>query len=759
MEEFEILKMEIPQIFHLTSQNNILDETIKKIMENQNQEKYIINLAPGRYSLQLNIPSFVTIKGSGIDSSYICLENKIELESDIVFTDLTILYSNYRLEENLELFVINCQNYKLKFKENNSKLNYTNVIKFCNLKIQLYDIIGGIMLDVLSGHLIMDRVEVNSKIIDSENILSLENNILVRLGYFCELSMISSKVYYETKLDNSFLCYSELGKINISNSEIILDSKMELKHNYLFYLIYSHLTVNYSNLENQVSEGKILFLDTNEDLINENTISNLRVHDNKLYIKSFLPDHLYNKIILFMKGIEYEGHRYIFGNRKESEEEIVIKLQLTGSLEDQEFKLEPKIKYLFSLDFNHTNFLENSRESFWQDNIFSNYVVNYNLVKLEYYDNLLTLICNEKNEVSFNNLDGSIQVNKLKCEKFPDLNLGQISKSGHGYALHDKERVGFQCFDMSGGKTTSSGKYAWVSGFDNSGEGDYSSTLGYQNISYGLNSLTSGTNLVNNFDNCLVVGKYNNKDYDINHKLLVVGNGNPEKRNDTFTVFKNGMVKVDDVLQAKTVTDGIITMEEGNITQIHNMEVEENLFVSGDLYAENEIKGCALNSISNVLNIGGNVITTLKIDLQNFISPSNYGGIISPESNNLGLLLTLDEKVNGLLYRMEVTCVSEPNRHDFRFLVSDVNAFKKGNVPEKMITYPDCLVLDLISSYEWEKGKRIVEVDKFKFDWDYSQKEYFLYLAREIERKGYTDKGEKKLEGKFLVRLFGSEVF
>ena len=60
---------------------------------------------------------------------------------------------------------------------------------------------------------------------------------------------------------------------------------------------------------------------------------------------------------------------------------------------------------------------------------------------------------------------------------------------------------------------------------------------------------------------------------------------------------------------------------------------------------------------------------------------------------------------------------------------------------------------------KWKKGKRIVEEEKFKFDWDYEKNPYFLYLAREVDNPHYQDYGEKMMEGKFLIRFRGAKLF
>ena len=114
-------------------------------------------------------------------------------------------------------------------------------------------------------------------------------------------------------------------------------------------------------------------------------------------------------------------------------------------------------------------------------------------------------------------------------------------------------------------------------------------------------------------------------------------------------------------IESNSLSDGIVQIEEGNITNIQNMEVEDNLFVCQDLHVEGEIKGFSIKDNCQVLNIGGEIITTIKLDLSKFVSPSHYGGVISPRDTYKGILLT-DENINGIIYEMEVTCLTELNR-------------------------------------------------------------------------------------------------
>ena len=156
----------------------------------------------------------------------------------------------------------------------------------------------------------------------------------------------------------------------------------------------------------------------------------------------------------------------------------------------------------------------------------------------------------------------------------------------------------------------------------------------------------------------------------------------------------------------------------------------------------------------DIIQISGEKITTWKIDLSKFISPDKYGSVIKLIDSNINYLARLDEETHGVVYQMEVTCIETPNRTDIRFILSNSEKWKGI----ENISMDDDSI-DVVSSYEWRKGKRIVETDKFKDEYNYGGSPYYFYLARETPNRQYRDFGEIKLTGKFLVKIKGCELF
>ena len=746
------------KIFFVSPEKSIrrILEDIKKV---ENIEHFIIQLLPGTYQEDFILPSFVSLRGYGKDNTKIIITKKLELESDSQIMDVTLEYINAELLEELEIIYINCQDYKLSFMKDNQR-QYSNEVIISNVNINIYNFISGNVIYLLSGNLRLDKVRIHSNILLEDEKLSVYNNILFRIGYFCSLLLIDTEIDYETMLDNSFIFYSELSRIEIKNSQIRMNSKLDNNNTYLFFNTYSHLQIQYSRLENNIKGGQIIFLNTDEELITSDTISNIRIENQTLYIRSFLPDYICNKIILFMKGIIYDGETYIFSNKKELEECIVIDLHLTGSTKEVEYELEPFVEYLFGIDIQDSFLLENSVESFYESQNFDNYLLQLSNLNLQYKNFNSHLTSNLKHSYSWDNIEGKFSVPLLESHSFPENTFQSLFSNKIGFSLLPKEKIGYQTVDLSFGELDicSEGKNAFTTGYHNQSFGDYSTTLGYNNKTNGDYSLTCGQHLENNFSYSLCLGKYNNKEYDIINKVLVVGNGSAEKRKDAFIVYENGTVLVEKKIQAPEITTGIISMLEGNISNVENMEIINNLYVDEDVYVEGEIKGQQLNTVSNVINIGGEVITTLKINLSNYMSPHNYGGIIYPEKEIYGSLLDLKETINGLVYQVEITCISAPNRGDIRFFLCNIPDLKRGFVLEKLLSYDMDNTIYLTSNYEWKKGSRLVIDNKIQTEMDYDGT-YSLYLARETEKTNQTELTPLLLSGKFLVRIYGTEVF
>ena len=725
--------MESYKIIQLTNQDNI-PETIANLINNNN---YIIQLEPGIYQDLVDIPSGIVIRGSGKELTKIILNESITIYNQTQLQDLTIEFSNTLLQDDLYLLTIKADN-----------RDFAHYINLTNINIELYNFIGGKVFNVLGGIITLKEVSISNKLLEEE-IESVSNNILFYGIYFAEINLVRCHIDYETLLGNTFLFYSELTKINIQDSNLILNSKEKLPNTFLFYLNYSHLIVNNSMLENRIESGQLLWLDNSESIIPKQVISNLRIEKNNLYIRSYLRDSIYNKIILFLKGIRYQKNNYIFNYSQEYDTKIVISLHLSSSNKSVDYLLEPEVEYLFQIDIKNTLVRENS-ELGLLDSILKkkNYLTNLQNINLE-TANFSGLV---SNSLLYNYQTQELSTYQINLQNYNNILGKDILSYQKGYSLLEKEEIGFYSLDLSTGdsKNSARGIFSNNFGHNNSTIGDFGTTLGINNITEGLESISIGSNLKNNYHKGICLGYYNKET--LLDKLLVVGNGTSDKRSNALLLDKNGNLCIKNSITSKILTDGKIRIEDGNITNVSNLEVLDNIYVDQDLYVEGELRGLQIEKM-DILNISGTIITTIKIDLSNYKSPKHYGCIIG---HNNGWIPKLDTH-NGLIYRTEITCLETPNRTDIRFILSNLQNLRVGCQMEKLSEYKKENHFELAASYEWCRGKRVVEEELFKLDYNYGLPEMNLYLVREVNNSNYQEIGELNLTGKFMVKIIGIE--
>ena len=86
------------------------------------------------------------------------------------------------------------------------------------------------------------------------------------------------------------------------------------------------MLVRDSEIENRVLKSSIFNLESPEDIIQSNCLTNIKIKDGVLFIRKLLEDCLDNRIILFLAGFRYNQKTYIFNNYKETDEYININL-------------------------------------------------------------------------------------------------------------------------------------------------------------------------------------------------------------------------------------------------------------------------------------------------------------------------------------------------------------------------------------------------------------------------------------------------
>lgn len=725
---------------------------------NTSKKPTIFRLAPGNFDVNFNLPPRCKIQGSGIGLTKIIISDKCILSSDSAIEDLTLEFSNSESRENIELFQINCMSYLDAYQKPVDD-TYTNTVSFYRVDINLFDINTGYIFSIPSGNLLLNQVKIRHQIIDYDSHESIEMHNLFNLGIYCELSLCQCELDYETKYFQTHLFSGNFSKIKISNSDITFHATIPMDNCVLFYFVNSHLEVNSSKITHKVPESLFLFLDTDPELSCEEIITNFAITDGKLIIQKYVSDNFYSNMYSWVNGLEYQGQKYYFKHILEEKDRFVIDILSDLDIKDIPIVLIPKINFLFSIQIRNSIILENTSQKF-REQIITNFLLelqNVNYFNLLDYTNLNLNVCLEK-DFTYHYQNGKLELGEIDAQIFSPTHKEQILKCGNGYSLEDKNNVGAKSIDFNLGNSNLSGVWNFGVGNNNISEGNYGIIMGKNNKNYASHTLTCGYELINQFNYGCVLGKYNRSNYNNDNKLLVVGNGSELGRSDALVVYDSGDMNVNKNIYASGFSDGEINIEAGNICGVNNLEVD-NLYIDGEIHLDGTLKGTKNNFNNKLelesLEISGDIITVCQLNLEKLESPSHYGGIVSYPNQKYDYLAILNEKKQGLIYQMEVMCVETPNREDLRFIISSKNNFLKGEIPDEEGTK----YYDVISSYTWKKGKRIIEIDKFKYDMDYDCSTYYLYLAREVENRNYQDIGNLKLTGKFFIRWRGVATF
>ena len=120
------------------------------------------------------------------------------------------------------------------------------------------------------------------------------------------------------------------------------------------------------------------------------------------------------------------------------------------------------------------------------------------------------------------------------------------------------------------------------------------------------------------------------------------------------------------------------------------------------------------------------------------------------QNNKLSYLLNLDENKNGILYKMIIICIEEPDFNDIRFIESQND---KLNINSQNFDFTD-----IICNQNWKKGL-YKEIELHNFDLE----DKYLYICRmdNFTKYNKTSINKEKIfsKGKFLIKLLGGNKF
>ena len=122
-------------------------------------------------------------------------------------------------------------------------------------------------------------------------------------------------------------------------------------------------------------------------------------------------------------------------------------------------------------------------------------------------------------------------------------------------------------------------------------------------------------------------------------------------------IQKDGKIVISNELKCNCFTDEII-IEKGNITNVRNIEINNNIEICGKIVGKNDN-----NSFieSKILDLQGLIKTTIKLNLNNFYCTGTENSIIGKYNNNKGILTSFYEHDNGIIYEINITCIETPD--------------------------------------------------------------------------------------------------
>jgi len=275
---------------------------------------------------------------------------------------------------------------------------------------------------------------------------------------------------------------------------------------------------------------------------------------------------------------------------------------------------------------------------------------------------------------------------------------------------------------------------------------------GRENKIISNSSFCYGRNLLVENDNIFCIGRYNLNIDSKTDKLFVIGNGDEENRSDGLVFFQNGDLKIQGRFNCYQLQVDNLTIENNNITDVNNISINENLFCDGDLQLEGLLKGKEYitnkNLELNILDNNGIKETKIQLKLNNLVRTQIDGGIISINKNNY--LINFREELNGVLYKLIIVCIEEPDFSDLRLIISE-----EDNLNNHSKNYD---FKDLVVNQNWKKAK-YYEISLEEFDLDNK----YLYLSRmdNFTKYNKNEPNNQKIftKGKFLIKFYGASSF
>lgn len=770
---------------------NNIDSCINYINNDVSVKNGLIKLYPGDYYTHFHIKKPVIIEGQKFNTNLI-INDCVTIECNSVFKNLDIkLYGNKKKLLDKIFYInidFNTHDLVTRLNENNINLQQKKVINnnliFENVNLSIINSNQSSIFLLENGKLKFKFSKINfiqDKISNTKIIFNSHINTFISL-YHCQIDSNSINVnliIFNSNMSDLYLNNTTVKK-NIENKNYKINSN---EKNYIINNYYSVINIEDSKFINNEKNGSIINFIDDPEFIKDINIKNLKIDSNKIKINITSDNYLDILSLIKLNSVIINQKKYFFKNYDFSDGYIEIYMNNYKNDENNNNTLIQnfKIQFLYNTKIINSTLYETSTiDNYSLNNYFPK---NYGLVLVNtYIKNFTNELCNiELNEESKLkgvkiNVNGSIITsNSIKSQNYlgNGQNIENINfkkyKEGikSGFRIETKElnkgNIGNNSIDMT---FISRDKNINISKEKYGIMGDLSFGIGINNIVLGKNnfiggfsnkitsdnSFVYGNNLILDENGVFMLGKYNIESKSNVNKLFVIGNGDEENKSDGLIFYENGDLKIQGKVECDRILVNDLNIENNNINNLDNISVNENIFCDGDLFIEGTLNGKIINKNKNlkisILNNHGIIETKLELKLENFKRTKIDGGIIG--NNKLSYLLNLDENKNGILYKMIIICIEEPDFNDIRFIESQND---KLNINSHNFDFTD-----IICNQNWKKGL-YKEIELHNFDLE----DKYLYICRmdNFTKYNKTSINKEKIfsKGKFLIKLLGGNKF
>lgn len=250
----------------------------------------------------------------------------------------------------------------------------------------------------------------------------------------------------------------------------------------------------------------------------------------------------------------------------------------------------------------------------------------------------------------FNPRKSAFRAGYVDTNQWNDANVGEYS-----VAFGENTTASGEVSTAIGRNNNSTGDLSFTGGFSNNASGAASMAFGISTIASGSFSTTLGNNTLARSYAEVVIGRFNNiyspvgaTSWDYSDQVFVIGNGTNANRGNALTIFKNGLMNINDEYNMP-LTDGtpgqVMTTNGSGIVSFEDPSTvftdtdDQTLSLSGttlsidngnsinlNTISENTTASNGLTEVGNDIRLGGTLTQDTTIDYGNFDTRLNLNG-------------------------------------------------------------------------------------------------------------------------------------